>query len=62
MFEVRVSSDRGWVAVQCACPAGRALFLNETAAYAAMATHMQTCSPGTADQAFQAFATEATAA
>lgn len=62
MFEVRVSSDRGWVAVQCACPAGRAMFPDETAAYAAIATHMQTCGARTADQSFQAFATEATAA
>lgn len=62
MFEVLVSSDRGWIAVQCACPAGRAMFRDETAAYAAIAKHMQTCGAGTADQSFQAFATEVTAA
>jgi len=38
------------------------MFRDETAAYAAIAKHMQTCGAGTADQSFQAFATEVTAA
>jgi len=58
MFEVRVSSDRGWIAVQCACSVGRAMFRDEIAANAAITKHVQTCGAGTEDQSFRAFATE----
>lgn len=62
MLEIRVTTNRGWMALDCSCPAGRAVFTTEAAAQAALESHFRTCGNATPRAAFRACAVEPGAA
>ena len=43
MLEIRVATNRGWMALECKCPAGRAIFSDEESANAALELHLRVC-------------------
>lgn len=62
MLEIRVATNKGWMALECECPAGRAMFSNEAAARAALEVHLRICVEAAEPANYRSFGVERDAA